>query len=300
MKGHTDTMEKRKQLIDLHMHTTNSDGEETPEILVERAKEAGLSLIAITDHNRFTFTECKQFEGMMIVPGIEFSAEYHVPERKDSTEIHIVGIFPNGVDISDFDDIFASIGDGKKAYVAAILEDLKTRGIHITMDEVYGVERNCEHIGRHQIARILVDRNIEPDIDAAFDHQIGNFSPYYIPSTRFIHYASMDTLVKKVRACGGIPCLAHPYGYMLNETEIEQLVQDFKQAAGAVAGMEVYYEIYLTDLKRMDFLKKMQKKYELLASCGSDRHRPDQPFASCGDIKLFEDMINALNNNPTV
>lgn len=291
-----DYLEKQKDLIDLHMHTSNSDGEESPDVVVEKARSWGLSVIAITDHNKFTFTERKQLDGMIIVPGIEFSTEYYVPSWNDTTEIHVVGIFPDGVNEADFDDVFKGIGNGKEAYVTAILNDLETRGIHITLEEVYKVDRKCEHIGRHQIAQVLVDKKIEADIDSAFDHQIGNFSPYYIPSTRFIHYASMDTVVKKIRACGGIPCLAHPYGYGMVETEIEQLIQKFKQAAGKVAAMEVFYERYLSDSPRMNFLQKMQEKYKLLASCGSDRHRPDQPFASGGNIELFKAMIFELKN----
>ena len=220
-----------KRLIDLHMHSTNSDGEQSPEEIIQQAKEAGLSLIAITDHNRFTFTECRQYEGMSIVPGIEFSAEHYVPTWNDMTEVHIIGIFPNRVNESKFNEVLANIGEGKEVYVAAILTDLETRGIHISMEEVLSVERKCEHVGRHEIAKVLVSKMLESDIDAAYDHQIGNFSPYYIPSMRYIHYASMEDIVRLVRINGGIPILAHPYGYSMNEFEIEQLIADFKLAA---------------------------------------------------------------------
>ncbi len=287
----------RNYLVDLHIHTSNSDGEESPDVVVQKAKEAGLSLIAITDHNRFTFTTCKEVEGMLVIPGIEFSTKYYVPTRNETTEVHVVGIFPYGVNASDFEDILKNIGIGKAQYVDAILADLATRGIYITMEEVYGVERKCEHIGRHQIADILVHRGIEPDIDAAFDNQIGNFSPYYIPSTRYINYQTMDAVVKKIIKCGGIPCLAHPYGYMFDEEEIEQLIKHFKETAGEYAAMEVFYERYLSDVSRMEFLKKMQKKYHILASSASDRHRPNQPFATGGSKKVIEDMLSVLEKN---
>lgn len=289
--------EKKKYLFDFHIHTSNSDGEESPDVVIEKAKAVGLSLIAITDHNRFTFTTCKEVEGMLVIPGIEFSTEYYVPTRNETTEIHIVGIFPAGVNESDFQDIFEGIGIGKEEYVAAILENLATRGIYITMKEVYGVERKCERVGRHQIAEILVQKGIEPDIDSAYDHQIGNFSPYYIPSTRYIHYAAMDSVIKKILECGGIPCLAHPYGYMFNEEEIEQLIKHFKEVAGEKAAMEVFYERYLLDSSRMYFLRKMQEKYKILASCGSDRHRPNQPFATGGNKKIIDDMLSVLRSS---
>lgn len=293
-EGQKRQQDMQKNLIDLHLHTTNSDGEEAPETVIQKAKETGHTWIAITDHNRFTFTEPQERDGITVLPGNEFSATYYVPTWKRTTEIHIVGIFPNGVKEEEFEEIRSEIGKGKDAYVAAILEDLKTRGIFITLEEVYAVERKSQYIGRHQIARILVDRGIEPDIDAAFDHQVGNFSPYYIPSTDYISFAPLDTIVKKIRACGGIPCLAHPFGYSMEETEIEQLICDFKEAAGEVAAMEVYYEMYLEDSAKMDFLHKMQEKYQLLPSAASDRHRVDQPFTTVGGEKLLEAMMEAL------
>lgn len=288
---------EEKYLLDLYIHTSNSDGEESPDVVIQKAKEAGLSLIAITDHNKFTFTTCKEIDGMQIIPGIEFSTEYYVPTRNETTEIHIVGIFPYGVNASDFEDFFKGIGVGKEEYVEAILADLATRGIYITMEEVYNVERKCEHIGRHQIADILVNRGIEQDIDSAYDHQIGNFSPHYIPSTRYIHYATIDAVIKKIVECRRIPCFAHPYRYMFDEEEIEQLIKYFKEIAGKQAAMEVFYERYLSDISRMEFLKKMQEKYNILASCGSDHHRPNQPFATGGSKKVIEDMIYVLESN---
>lgn len=293
-------METRKSGIDLHLHTDNSDGLEPLEVVVEKARKAGLSVIAITDHNKFTINECRQIDGLLVVPGVEFSTKYEAAFKDYAVEIHIVGIFPNGVNKSDFDDIFKEIACGKAAYVEAILKDLETREIYITLEEVYRVKRPCEHVGRHQIAQVLVDKKIEKDIDAAFDHQIGDHSPYYIPSTKFINYAPLDVVVRKIRECGGIPCLAHPYGYKFKEEEIEILIKEFKLAAGEVAGLEVFYESYLMDPERMGFLKKMQEKYHLLASCGSDRHREDQPFATGGNVKLFEKMLSELEKGNTV
>lgn len=215
------------KLVDLHVHSTNSDGEQSPEEVINYAKEAGLSAIAITDHNVFTYEEPFVSEDMQVIPGIEFSVEYYVPAWEESTEIHVIGIFPNGVSASDFEEIFSEIDDGKETYLHAILADLATRNIHITMDEVIVAKSKGKHIGRHDIARVLVRKGIEKDIEAAFDHQIGNFSPYYIPSTRYIRYAPMRDVIHQVIVSGGIPILAHPYGYSMNEKEIELLIEEF-------------------------------------------------------------------------
>lgn len=292
--------------IDLHVHSTNSDGEQSPEEVIHCAKEAGLSAIAITDHNVFTYTEPFVSDGVQVIPGIEFSAEYYVPAWEGTTEIHVVGIFPNGVNASDFEEIFSEIDDGKEAYIYAILADLATRSINITMDEVLAVKRKGKHIGRHDIARVLIQKGIEKDIEAAFDHQIGNFSPYYIPSTRYIQYASLKEIIHQVIESGGIPILAHPYGYSMNEDEMELLIEEFSWlvrqecssrfgSTGIIpAGMEVYYEKYLTDPERMRFLKYMQKRYGLLASAGGDRHREGQTFCTGGSIDLLEKLVAVL------
>lgn len=294
------------KLVDLHVHSTNSDGEQSPDEVIHCAKEAGLSAIAITDHNVFTYTEPFVSEGVQVIPGIEFSAEYYVPAWEETTEIHVVGIFPNGVNDSDFEEIFSEIGDGKEAYICAILDDLATRNIHITMDEVIVAKSKGKHIGRHDIARVLVRKGIEKDIEAAFDHQIGNFSPYYIPSTRYIRYAPMKDVIHQVIASGGIPILAHPYGYSMNEKEIELLIEEFSwlvrqecsggfESTGTLpAGMEVYYEKYLTEPERMKFLKHMQTRYGLLASAGGDRHREGQPFCTGGSYDLLGKLVAVL------
>ena len=245
---------------------------------------------------------------MSIVPGIELSAEYCVPAWNESTEVHVVGIFPYGVNADDFDWLLSDIEKGKEDYISAILQDLSTRGIHISMQEVMSVERKHEHIGRHEVAKVIVAKGIEPNIDAAFDHQIGNFSPFYIPSTRFIRYASLNDVVYQIVESGGVPILAHPYGYSMDESEIERLISDFTSAAeqitfkvrsasrSVVAGIEVFYQMYMTDKdpSRVVFLRKMQKKYNLLASAGSDRHRLDQPFCTAGDRELFMEMVKRL------
>lgn len=291
---------KNSGKIDLHLHSTNSDGEETPDELIRHAKESGMDVISITDHNRFTYTECLNYEGMLVIPGIELSCEYIVPARNESIEVHVVGIFPHGVKVSNFSEVLSKIRAGKITYVEAILADLEKRAIHITMKEVEDVDRNYEQIGRHEIAKVLVKRGIEPDIDSAFDHQIGNFSPYYIPSTKYIHFASIESIVSLIIDNCGIPILAHPYGYGLNKSEIEQLFVDFrntatiKQKGKLLAAVEVYYQLYLTDKDKMDYLKRIQNKYGLLASAASDKHRINQPFCTAGSLSLFQDMLNAM------
>lgn len=298
--------------VDLHLHTTNSDGDYTPDEVLRLAAKEGLRVIAMTDHNKFSLVEpvtvsvsqCESSEqwDLTMIPGCEFSVSYPVPAwNGETTEIHVIGLFPDAVDPNEFADIFADLDEGKQQYVRAILKQLNERGIEITLDEVEAADKRTGHSGRHKIADVLIQKGYAKDMDDAFDRHIGNFSPFYIPATRYIHYAPMDEVVRQIRASGGLPILVHPYGYALDESEMERLISDFKVAAGRVAGMEVYYEHYIRNPERMAFLKKMAEQYELFATVASDRHRVGQPFASTDGLDLYEKMLRALHSeNETV
>lgn len=292
--------------VDFHLHTTNSDGDNTPDEVLRLAAQEGLRVIALTDHNKFSLVEsvtagvsqCESSEhwNLTMIPGCEFSVSYPVPAwNGETTEIHVIGLFPDGVDPDEFAVIFADLDEGKQQYILAILKQLNERGIEITLDEVEAAGKRTGHSGRHKIADVLIQKGYAKNLDDAFDRHIGNFSSFYIPATKYVHYAPMEEVVRQIRASGGLPVLAHPYGYALDESEMERLISDFKAAAGNVAGMEVYYELYVKNQERMTFLKKMAEKYELLASVASDRHRSGQSFASTDGLDLYEKMLRALH-----
>ena len=298
--------------IDLHLNTTNSDGDNTPDEVIRLAAREGCRVIALTDHNKFSLAEpvtvevsqCESPEhwDMTIILGYEFSVSYPVSAwNGETTEIHVIGLFPDGADPDEFADIFADIDEEKQQYIQEILQQLNGRGIDITLDEFETACQRTGHSERHKIADVLIQKGYAKDMDDAFDRHIGNFSSYYIPATRYIHYAPMDEVVRKIRASGGLPILAHPYSYALDESEMEQLISDFKAAVGHVVGMEVYYELYVRNLERMAFLNKMAEKYELFESVASDRYRVGQPFASTDALDLYEKMLGALHGeNETV
>jgi hypothetical protein len=281
--------------IDLHLHSSNSDGDDTVQEVIQMAADEGLRVIAITDHNKVSISECMKVGDMTAIPGCEFSAMYQVPSREDATEVHIVGLFPDGVDPAAFDGLFEHIATGKRAYIRAILEQLERLDIHVDIEEVNAVQQYTGHTGRHQIAAVLIDKGYAKDLDDAFDHFIGNFSPYYVPSTRYIRYAPLHMVVRQIKEYGGIPILAHPYGYRLEENEIEELISTFQEMAGDIGGLEVYYERYVSDPERMEFLHNMAGKYNLLPSVGSDRHREPQPFATTEGLALYEQMLEKLH-----
>lgn len=232
---------------------------------------------------------------MTLHPGCEFPVFYPVPTwNGETTEIHVIRFFTDGVDLDEFADIFADLEEGKQQYVQAILGQLNERGIDITLEEVEAAGRRTGHSGRHKIADILLQKEYTENVDEAFERHIGNFSPFYILAASYIHFAPLDEVVRQIRASGGLNILEHPCGYAMDESEMETLISGFKAAAGSVAGMEVYYELYVRNPKRMAFLKKMAEKYELFACVASDRHRGGQLFASTDGLDLYEKMLRAL------
>lgn len=222
--------------IDLHLHSNLSDGENTVSELIDLAARQDLAVIALTDHNLFAITEKIQVDRgdtrLTVIPGCEFSSSYLAPGHSAATEIHVVGLFPGGVNREEFADIFSGAREGKINYVKAILLKLETLGIHVTLDEVLAVHKEKGRMGRHRIADVMIQKGYAKNVDEAFDSYIGNFSPYYIPATNFIRYADMDVIVKRIMACHGIPVLCHALDYSFNMEEIDRLVQVFADLAG--------------------------------------------------------------------
>ena len=285
--------------IDFHIHTSNSDGENTLDEVVGMAKKRGLKVIAITDHNRFTITRPIMEDGLLILPGAEISAAYlngtDSEKQTEMKESHIIGLFPKGVDPKDFDDLLKHIFEGRETYIRAILDRQEERGISITYEEVKAVTPEGKGSGRHQIGLVLIQKGYAKDITDAFDNHIGNFSPYYIPSTNYINYPSFEKVIKRIRECNGIPVLCHPFAYGFSFEEIEVFIRTFKHYAGEAAALEVFYDRYRNEPWKIKFLESMAEKYDLLISAGSDSHSLEQSFAKDGTLEMYEKMMECLD-----
>lgn len=270
---------KNRKRIDLHTHSRLSDGFNTVEEIIRLAYQDGLRVLAITDHNLIAMTE-KVTVGdgnniMEVVPACEFSTTYYVPNRGEDIEVHVVGVWPHAVDPGEFDDIFELSRHGKFEYVQAILNKLRSLNIFISMDEVLKVQRKTGRLGRHQICEVLIQKGFAKTVDESMDKFVGNRSPYYVNSAKYVRYCDLETTIKRIVDTNGIPILAHSYDYRLSEEEIETLVKTFADISAGKGAIEVFYENYLDNLQRMHFLSKMAYRYRLIPSVASDRHRED-------------------------
>ena len=279
-------MEKRAYGIDLHIHTTCSDGTRTVEETIADAHSAGLKSIALTDHNQFALIDSLEYEGMEIIPGAEFSTSYYTEAGK-LVEVHVVGLFFDGVPESLW-HIFKKIPMQRKQYLDAIITRLNHLGVSISYEELLYNFPDSNQLGRRHIAEILMKKGYSESIDDGFDRFIGNRSPYWVDSTKYMKYIPLEECVRKISDNGGFAILAHPYHYHLSDEEVRKLIHDFKSyAEDTPAGMEVFYSKY--DVRRRKILLSIAKEFGLFPSAASDRHAPRDSFEQ-GDEKLLEAM----------
>lgn len=243
---------------DLHIHTTFSDGRLTPEEIVAAAQAAGLTNIAITDHDtidgiRHLYeNEKDNVKGMTIIPGIELSTEY------DGREVHILGY---NIDIysSVLADRLVEIGEDRWRRLALMLEKLRELKYDITEAEVLKVAGASSSVSRSHVARVLVKKGYFSTVRAVFDELLGQDKPAYIPRYRI----DAAEAVELVRAAGGFPVVAHPLLIGSDAVLSKLLKLD-------VAGIEVYYPQHNgEDVQRYGQLAEL---HDLLKTGGSDFH----------------------------
>lgn len=272
--------------VDLHIHTTRSDGTCTPNEVIRSAYETGLEGIALTDHNQFAILEPKTYGGMEVIPGAEFSTTYQMKSGK-TAEVHVVGLFFAGVP-KGIQKIFRRIPAQRKNYLDAVITKLNYLGISLSYEELIEYFPESSQIGRRHIGELLVKKGYASDIPEAFDRFIGNRSPYWVDVMQYMNYMPLDRCVRLICENQGFPILAHPYHYHCGEEDMLGLLEDFTACVqNHPAGMEVYYSKY--HQKQRTELERLALQYDLLPSAASDRHTPKEAFER-GDGRLLEQM----------
>jgi predicted metal-dependent phosphoesterase TrpH len=253
--------------IDLHTHTNFSDGKLSPDALVQRAMANGVEMLSITDHD--TVSAYQHFNAanpdITLIPGIEFSTFWN------KTGIHIVGL---NIDLHS-DALLEAIAhqhQARRSRSEAIAERLEKQGIRDALAGAQQIAGN-DNVGRPHFARHIVNTGAAESINQAFDKYLDSRSG---DIRKF--WATLPQIVSWIRDAGGLAVLAHPLKYKLTRTKLVELLDDFIEAGGH--GMEVISgkqpEYLASDLA------KLCKQKNLLASCGSDFHQPDQSWSDIG------------------
>lgn len=258
--------------VDLHAHSTASDGVLAPAAVVERAAARGVRVLALTDHD--TLAGLAQARaaagrlGLVLVPGIELSVTWH------GVTLHVLGlgIEPDDAALAGATQRLARV---REARASVIAEGLRGAGIDGALE---GARRLADgaQITRTHFARFLVDRGAVVSMDQAFKRYLGRGRRAYAR----VDWAGLEEALVWIRGAGGAAVLAHPLAYRLSSTRMRRLLQAFAALGGA--GIEVVCGGYSSSMQQT--CARWACKHGLLGSVGSDFHTPDTPWCDLGRL----------------
>lgn len=257
-------------MIDLHCHSTFSDGSLTPEQLVAAGVEAGLSALALTDHDTVAgiprFVAAAAGTSLRPVPGVELSVDC------SSGVMHMLGYW---MDLAHPELVrqMAWVRDGRDMRNRAMFEKLNAQGLTLTWDEVTAAAGE-DVVGRPHFAQVLLQRGYAKDKNEVFDKWLGNGKPAYVDRPRL----TAEAAVALIRQAGGVAVLAHPYSLHIGKDAMASLLIEL--AAAGLAGVECYYSEHSADLTK-DFLA-MARQANLVPTGGSDFHGEVSPGIKLG------------------
>lgn len=276
-------------MIDLHMHSTFSDGTLTPTELVELAKQNNIEVMAITDHDNIDGLKEGRKEaekkGITFVDGIEISANFL------NKDIHILGYCLNLED-KEFLRWLEGLQEKRHNRTIEMLKKLNKLGIEISLaeveDEVFG-----NVIGRPHIAQMIIKKGFATTMDEVFDRYLGDGKPAYVPKVG----VDMVEVVKRLKDNGAIAVLAHPHLISHSEDTVVNIIDNLVK--NGLDGLELYY-LNMDIKKRKKFLK-IAKKRDLILTGGSDFHGFHRIGINLGmgdiSIEIFQKMIERKERN---
>ncbi|MBI3020385.1 MAG: PHP domain-containing protein [Candidatus Omnitrophica bacterium] len=262
---------------DLHLHTRFSDGTDTPERVVELVRQAGLSAMAITDHDNVeavaVAAPVARRQGIELIPGIEMSAS------ADGLEVHLLGFFLD-VKSAILQRHLAEQQARRVERVREMVRRLQRLGVSITAEEVFEVAGEGT-VGRPHVARVLLKHGYIASLPEAFSRYLGPDNPGFVPGSPL----SPAQVIRVIRAAGGVPVLAHPV-YLKRDELIEGFVSD------GLAGLEVYHSGHAPDLVR--HYEQLADRLRMLRTGGSDYHGVSREGSPIGVVRLPYPFVEAL------
>jgi predicted metal-dependent phosphoesterase TrpH len=256
-------------MIDLHTHTTASDGSMRPAELVRHASNNGLSAVAITDHDTIDGIKEALDEGRRtgvdVIPGVEISLSFE-------PDMHMLGYFFNG----GYNNITHTLDELRKRRDERnpkIIKKLNEMGFDIKMQEVKKIAENGI-VGRPHIANILVKKGYVASIEEAFDKYLGSGRPAYFKKDKL----TPEEGIKEITKAGGLPVLAHPKHLNRSVEELDTLLH--RLTAAGLKGIEAIY-VDNSDEETENFTR-LAEKHGLLVTGGSDFHGKYKPDIEIG------------------
>jgi predicted metal-dependent phosphoesterase TrpH len=265
--------------VDLHLHSTFSDGLNTPTRLVEMAVEKKLAAISLTDHDCLDGVEeavsAGESHSLEVLPGVELSCEFR------GRDLHILGY---GVDRThvEFQEMLKQFRETRHQRGIKIIEKLNALGVSIDAEEV--IKKSGEgSLGRPHIAAVLAEKGIVSTPTQAFDKYIAEGGPAYVPKYKM----TPAEAIRYIRMARGLAFMAHPGMFLENSEELHALMRE------GFDGIEIYHPKHSADTVRR--LKAIADKHGLLTSGGSDFHGFATRDLPLGALDIPYEVLGKIN-----
>lgn len=267
---------------DLHCHSTVSDGLLAPAELVRRAKDNGVELLALTDHDELDGLAAARATaddiGLRFVDGVEVSISW-----VDDQTVHIVGL-----DVDPTNAALAAglqrVRSGRDSRAALMAAELDKAGIHGAYEGALRHAGNPALVGRAHFARYIVEQGHATDVKSVFDHWLAKGKPGYVDHA----WATLDDALCWIVGAGGIAVIAHPGRYRLSKAQRRELFAVFRDLGGR--GIEVLSGSSKDEEVRE--FSRIAREFGFLASRGSDFHGPGESWIDLGKLPdLPEDLM---------
>ena len=270
-------------MIDLHIHTTASDGQYTPTQIVEKAAEKNITTIAITDHDTVAGLEegatAAKEHGITFVPGVELNISF------PTGEFHLLGLGFKQISPS-LTEILDNLVKNRELRNVQIIEKMREAGVDITLDEMVTDFPNTV-LGRPHFAAELVKKKVVKTRQQAFDRFLAKGRPWYVARVG----SNLDEAIVAIKESGGVPVIAHPMSLYLSWGKLPDALQNFYERG--VMGLEAFHPgARVTECLR---LEELAKKIGYFVTAGSDFHgekiRGDRKLGyTCGGRKIEDDV----------
>lgn len=240
--------------VDLHTHTTASDGLLPAPALVALARDAGVGILAVSDHDSTdgvkAAIEAGARVGVEVIPAVEINTDV------EASEVHVLGYY---IDYHQewFQQFLRTLRDGRVNRAAGMVKKLNALGIRIDFAQVRAQAQGA--VGRPHVARALVEAGVVQNTEEAFEKFIGRNGPAYVERMKVSPQEAVQVILK----AGGIPVLAHP-GWGIQDAMIPPLVE------AGLEGLEVYYPDHTPETTA--HLLELAAHYDLLVTGGTDFH----------------------------
>jgi predicted metal-dependent phosphoesterase TrpH len=280
---------EQDKYIDLHTHSTASDGSFSPKEVVRLAREAGLKALALTDHDTLdglpeAVAAGKEY-GVEVIPGVEISARY------PGGSMHLLGYF---VDYHSglLEERLAVLKKARAERNPQIIAKLNNLGVKINLEQVKSLSGGGQ-VGRPHIARALLESGYVRSLQEAFDVYLRNGGPAHVHKFRF----PPGEAIAMIREAQGVPVLGHPFTLDLGSAfALRNLLLDLK--ALGLAGIEVFYSDHTPEQEALYL--RLARELNLLITGGSDFHGLNKPEVSLGAMpgqeKLTYHLVEALKS----